>query len=181
MLHRVFIAINLLESTRKELASYQEKWPELPARWTAPENLHITLVFYGSASDKELEEIKEETKEICRNYKPFTLKLSNIVYGPNKLQPRMVWAEGETTKELLELQQELATKLNRLEKRPFSLHITIARFSQWEFQRIDPEERPEINEEINIDILVNSIEIMESQLKRGGAEYTHLTTIPLSR
>jgi len=158
MLHRVFIAINLPESTREELASYQEKWPELSARWTKPENLHITLDFIGNVSDEELEEIKEETKEIYRNYKPFTLKLSKIVYGPSEKMPRMIWAIGDNGE-----------------------HVTLARLREWEFQRINPEERPKINEEINIEIPVNSIEIMESKLKRGGAEYTALESVPLSR
>jgi 2'-5' RNA ligase len=39
MRHRVFIAINLPENVKNKLSSYQEKWPELPIRWTKKENL----------------------------------------------------------------------------------------------------------------------------------------------
>ncbi len=180
MIHRIFLAINLPESAKNKLYSFKEKYPELPARWAPPENLHITLVFYGNASDAELEDIKDKTKEISKNFKPFALKLSKIVYGPDEKNPRMIWAAGETTKELLVLQQELANSLNRAEKRAFSLHITLARFSEWEFKRIEPEERPEINEEISIEVPVNSIEIMESKLKRGGAEYSVVESYPLT-
>jgi len=44
-LHRIFIAINLPANLKKELSMAQNRWPELPARWTKPENLHITLLF----------------------------------------------------------------------------------------------------------------------------------------
>jgi 2'-5' RNA ligase len=45
---------------------------------------------------------------------------------------------------------------------------------------MEPEERPEIDEEVNFSFEVKSIEIMESHLKRGGAEYTVLESLPLS-
>ncbi|PIX88575.1 MAG: hypothetical protein COZ30_00470, partial [Candidatus Nealsonbacteria bacterium CG_4_10_14_3_um_filter_36_16] len=57
-------------------------------------------------------------------------------------------------------------------------HITLGRIKQWEFRQIEPEERPEVNEEINLTFEVNSIEVMESELKRGGSEYTILESFP---
>jgi len=55
----------------------------------------------------------------------------------------------------------------------------LARIRTWEFREIEPEEEPEVNEEINLTFEVNSIEVMESQLKRGGAEYTVLESCQL--
>jgi 2'-5' RNA ligase len=37
---------------------------------------------------------------------------------------------------------------------------------------IEPEERPEINESIDLAFTVESIEVMESVLKRGGPQYS---------
>ncbi len=74
----------------------------------------------------------------------------------------MIWVVGEKIEEL-----------------NFSPHITLGRIRTWEFRRIEPEERPEVNEEINLNFEVNSIEVMESTLKRGGAEYTILESCPL--
>ncbi|MBI2642260.1 MAG: RNA 2',3'-cyclic phosphodiesterase [Candidatus Wildermuthbacteria bacterium] len=179
MMHRIFLAINLQKSVKEQLLAYQEKWPELPARWTKLENLHLTLVFYGNATDQELEEIKQKTKEVAKKHKPFSLKLSKIVYGPSVSQARMIWVVGNTTQELASLQQELAVTLERMEEREFSLHLTLARFNEWEFKKIDPEERPEVNEDISFEIPVNSVEIMGSKLKRGGAEYSILQSFAL--
>jgi len=67
-----------------------------------------------------------------------------------------------------------------LESRPYTPHLTLGRIKTWEFRKIEPEERPKIDEDINLSFEVNSIEIMESQLKRGGPKYTILENFPLS-
>jgi len=188
MRHRIFIAINFPEDIKKELSSFQKKWPELPIRWTKPENLHITLAFLGYISDEELVEILRITKEVAQRHRPFSINLTKICYGPPKKPPRMVWVEGEKSKDLANLQIDLEKSLTSSEdikfspeERSFTLHITLGRIKQWEFRQIEPEERPDVEENISLSFEVNSIEVMESQLKRGGAEYTILESIPLSK
>jgi len=90
----------------------------------------------------------------------------------------MIWVEGEKSKDLANLQIDLEKSLISSgkikfepEERSFTSHITLGRIKQWEFKQIEPEERPEVNEDINLSFEVNSIEVMESELKRGGAEY----------
>ena len=168
MKHRIFIAINLPENIKNILSSYRDKWPDLPVRWTKKENLHITLEFLGYLIDEELIELFQKTKELALKNESFSIRLNKICYGPPNKKPsevrtpRMVWATGEKTKE-------------------FNLlpHITLGRLKTWEWRRIEPEERPEVNEEIDLTFEVNSIEIMESVLKRTGPEYIILESCPL--
>jgi len=210
-MHRVFIAINLPEEIKKELSSFQEKWPELPCRWTKKENLHITLAFLGYLSDEELLEVLKIIKEVAIRNSSFSINLKKICYGPPKKipprppkfpeivteekeweqkfgRPRMVWVEGEKSEELGKLQKDLENSLlaSSIRKglpkpvaRPYTPHITFGRIRAWEFRQIEPEERPQVEEEISLSFEVNSIEVMESQLKRGGAEYTVLETCSL--
>lgn len=180
MLHRIFLAINLPKTVKTELLGYKERWSDLPARWTKPQNLHVTLVFLGNTSEKELEDVKNIAREVAKKHKPFSFSLAEIVYGPTEKQPRMIWAKGETSKELLALQKDLVNALGHQEEHPFSLHITLARLNEWEFQRIEQEERPIIYEEISFRVPASSIEIMESKLKRTGAQYSVIESIPLS-
>ena len=180
MLRRIFLAINLPNKVKTELLRYKERWPALPARWTTPENLHITLMFLGNTSDKELKEIQKNAGGIATRHKAFSFSLSQIVYEPQKKQPRMICAKGTMSKELMSLQKDLARALGYQEEHPFSLHITLARLNEWEFRRIEPEERPIIDEEISLTIPVSSFEIMESTLKRGGAKYSVIESIALS-
>jgi 2'-5' RNA ligase len=187
MRHRIFIAINLPDDIKKKLVDYQSKWPELPIRWTKKENLHITLVFLGYLNDEELLEVCNITKEAASRNQSFSVNLNKIYYGPpKKMPPRMVWVEGEKSQKFTSLRNDLEKSLMTSEethfspeKRAFSPHITLGRIKAWEFRQIEPEERPEISEEISLVFPVNSVEVMESELKRGGSEYTILESYPL--
>lgn len=188
MKHRIFIAINLPEKLKNELKLFQEKWSEFPARWVKPENLHITLIFLGYLSNSEILEALKISREVALRHQPFLINLKKIIYVPLKKPARMIWVEGEKSKELGNLQKDLETSLLNssirkleTENRPYTPHITLARIKQWQFRQIEPEERPEINEDIDLSFEVKSIEMMESHLKRSGPEYTILETIPLSK
>jgi len=178
--HRVFIAINLPEEIRRELVKYYDKWPELPAKWTSKDNLHITLEFLGDLTDIEIADVCKVVSEISQRHTSFPLVLNKILYGPpKKMPPRMVWAEGEKSDELADLkadlQELLLEKISfKPEERSFSPHITLARISEWEFKKFDIDERPEVNEDIDLTFTAESIEVMESELKRGGPVYTIL-------
>lgn len=178
---RIFIAINLPEDVKRKLAEYQAKWPELPVRWTKPKNIHITLDFIGYVTDEELLEVCKTTKQVASRNACFDINLIKICYGPtDKKPPRMIWAVGEKSEEFTSLKNDLDKSLATSENREFSPHITLGRIRKWEWQRIEPEERPEVNEDISLSFSVDSIEIMESVLKRGGAEYTILESFNLS-
>jgi len=183
MRHRLFIAINLPENIKNKLRDFQSKWSELPAKWTKKQNLHITLVFLGYVKDEEIPEILKIIEEIGDKHSSFSINLNKICYGPPKKTPRMVWAVGESSKELGKLKKDLENSLSNVsleeKTRPHSPHITLSRIRQWEFRQIELDERPNIEENINLSFDVNSIEIMESQLKRTGAEYSVLQSFPL--
>ena len=188
MPHRIFIAINFPEEIKRQLEKFQSQWPELPIRWTKPENLHITLIFLGYLSDEELLEICKIVKEVASRHKSFSINLNKVCYGPpKKMPPRMVWVEGEKSKELANLQIDLEKSLTSSEsvkfepeERSFTSHINLGRIKTWEFRKIEPEERPEVNENISLSFDVSSIEVMESELKRVGPEYTVLESAPLA-
>lgn len=195
---RVFLAINLPENIKKKLSDTEIKYSGLPAKWTKKDNLHITLVFLGFVRDEEIREICAKAETVAKKNASFGIKMSSIGYGPtDKKPPRMVWATGEKSEALAELQAGLEEVFfgptlkvnNKIEKyiknikkpepKAFSPHITLARLQQGRFNQLEPEEVPEINEKINFSFSVDSIEIMESELKKGGPQYTILESIEL--
>ena len=107
MLHRIFLAINIPESLKEEMLAVQNTLPEIPCAWTSKENLHFTLVFLGNTSDKELEEVLLLAKEVGKQHKKFSITLSRIQYGSSRNVPRMIWAVGDSAKELVSLQKRL--------------------------------------------------------------------------
>ncbi len=87
--HRIFIAINLPGDVKKFLAGFQKKWPDLPAKWTPEENLHITLLFLGDLTDVELGQVCLDAKEVASRHRAFNITLQKIAYGPEgKVPPR---------------------------------------------------------------------------------------------
>ena len=187
MLHRTFLSIQIPESTKKTLLSYQEQWSDLPAKWTGAENLHLTLIFLGNTSDQELLEVITAIQRAVSKHQAFSLNLSSIVFGPLAAKPKMVWALIDESKELQSLHKDLEREFLETEKiaftpenRAFSPHLTLARLHQTEIAQMQQEEIPEVNEQISLAIPVESIEIVESELKRTGPVYTTLQSIPLS-
>lgn len=187
MRQRVFIAINLPDQIKGQLISYHLKWPELPVRWTKKNNLHITLVFLGYVREEEILGLLNDVKGAVSKHQSFVIKLKRIYYGPDEKSPRMIWVEGEESEELGRLEKDLKGALAGLppesgkkeERKIYIPHITLGRLKQWEFRRIEPEERPQINENIDLGFEVNSVDVMESHLKRGGPEYTILESVLL--
>ncbi|MEA3293091.1 MAG: RNA 2',3'-cyclic phosphodiesterase [Patescibacteria group bacterium] len=199
MIHRTFIAINLPEKIKQKLSSFQkdidEKFDWLGQEisvnkiinWTKKDNLHITLAFLGNITDNEILDISKSVKNISFKNKQFFINLNKICYGPiGKIPPRMVWVKGEESKSLSFLKNCLEKKLfnaktlkNYSTNNLFSPHITLGRIMAWNWKRIDIEERPEIEEDISLKFEINSIEVMESQLSRGGPKYTILESVPL--
>lgn len=184
MSHRVFLAINLPEGIKKELQRAQkeinEMFPEELSqglfKWVPKDNLHLTLQFIGYIREQELQGICQTVKQVAASSKPFSLRLQRVCYGPpRKMPPRLIWVELEQSKELM----QLVEKLGAVEKRPFSPHVTLARIRTWQWKQIEPEERPEIEQELDLSFEVKSIEVMESKLKRSGPEYTALFSSPL--
>ncbi len=185
MVKRVFIAINLPQETKQKLSAIQRKWPTLPCRWVGSENLHLTLAFLGNLNEKEISKVIGVAQEAGKNIQPFSFSLSKVCCGPGKKMPsRLVWIEGEKSKELAGLKKDLdgllAEKISyKPDKRDFLSHITLARIKTFNWKRLEPEQRPEIDLEVSFEIPVNSIEIMESQLKRTGAEYLVIESVNL--
>ena len=186
--HRIFIAINLPEDVKKQLLEYKNKWPELPARWVSKDNLHLTLAFLGNTSNQELAEVCKLIQIVGGRHQPFSLEFTKIVYGPDQRRPSMIWATGEKSSELTVLQKGVETALAesseihyRSEKRPYTSHLTLARLKTFELQRMETEELPNVNEEISLSFKVTSIEVMESTLRRSGAQYTILQSFMLKQ
>ena len=193
--HRIFIAVNFPKDIKKVLERYQEKWAELPAKWTPVDNLHITLLFLGDVTDEELGDVCVIAKEVAARHNSLDIQLNKVAYGPDDPPspeasvgqgkiPRMVWASGEKSKELSVLRNDLENAL--LEKvrfvpdnRGLTPHVTLARIAAFAWRQIEPEERPEIYDNIDLLFTAESIEVMESELKKGGPQYTIIESCSL--
>ncbi len=188
---RIFVAVNLPQEVKNELWGLQERIkeefknlggvdPQKIIRFTLPENLHLTLLFLGYISPEQTEALKRILKETAAKYPSFYLTLKNTRYAPPGMKiPRMIWAEIEKNNELIFLHNNLkkavmGTREFRYfqpEKRAFAPHLTLARLRLFGLKSIATDELPDVEQELDLSFKVQSVEIMQSTLKRTGAEY----------
>ena len=131
---RLFVALDLPEDVRGELAEWQHRELTDPAlRPVPPENLHITLVFLGWQAEKDFERIADAALGDGEPppQAPEVELLADPVGRPRGKRPRLYAIEGRSPG-VEKLQSQVSDRLERArlhepEKRPFWTHLTVAR------------------------------------------------------
>lgn len=169
---RIFIALAVSPKTQSLILDWQKKHKKLvgsQVRWLACKNLHITLIPPWYQEENKITAIKVLMEKIKKDSKPFNIEFQRIQYGPDPKRPRLIWAEGDTPKEMITLKRCLEKLLKREpEKRQTLLHMTIARFQPKAFSSFPIKE---LMETINWKAKIRSVSLMESQLSSQGADY----------
>ncbi|MFA5360468.1 MAG: RNA 2',3'-cyclic phosphodiesterase [Candidatus Paceibacterota bacterium] len=183
MKHRIFIASPLPDNVKNVLLDYQQEKLSNPCFRKVPlEALHLTLVFIGYVSDDDLLKIIKASKNAISSFSPVKVQLNRIGGGPNPHSPRLIWAEGKASEKLNKLHKTLEQELInqginfKTENRLFKPHITLARIKQ--DNNLDLPPFSEIETKINESFIIDSISVIESELKRQGPKYTNLATHP---
>ena len=187
MKKRIFIAANLPEKIKKKLILWQGKYDFLPVRWTKENSLRLTLVFIGYADDDQVVAAARAMRKTAQNGAPFNIKFKKIIYGPPEKSakiPRMIWLSGEPNQQLADLKHNLEDSLlsvnsgfNKPETKKFIPHITLARTKMERWR--DLENPPLIDEIFEAEAPVESIELVQSNLARDGAQYAVLESAEL--
>ncbi len=171
---RVFVGIQLSKELQEKIGEWQEKYkniyPPEGIRWTDKKNLHVTLL--PPWEEKNVEELIKKLQEKPLPLSSFTLVFTTILFMPPR-KSKYIWARGETPESLLKLRDNIAKLVGReVEKRPFTVHATIARLNK------DAQVTPVIDE-IDSHMLVDSFALFQSQRLSVGADYKVLATFPL--
>ena len=126
---RLFVAIGLPPHIRAGLVGIQAGVPG--ARWTAEQNLHLTLRFFGEADRGQAEDLADELQRV--DQPSFEIELDGAGQFSRGAGIKMLWMGLKPLAPL----QALHTKIERAarrsgfpaERRSFKPHITLARFS----------------------------------------------------
>lgn len=181
MKKRLFIAFTIPEDIKKDLLSCQEdkKIKRFNLRWQRLKNLHITLLFLGWQDEKKINDILFAIQKSFLEFKPSLIEIVSISLGPKKENQRLVWAQGKQNLELENLRKMLIKNLKEQnvffqeEKRPFQIHITLARAKGRELLGID------FQKEVFFTFLPKELVLFESILKKEGVEYRIIKTFNL--
>ncbi|MGD0387585.1 MAG: RNA 2',3'-cyclic phosphodiesterase [Tepidisphaeraceae bacterium] len=129
---RLFIAIELPDDVRRHLQKMQDLLqPILKAKWTRPEQLHLTLKFLGEADDSKLPEIIGQLRAINIS-DPIRLATAGVLclppHGPIRIVAAALADEGGNCAKLqAEIDQVCYVAGFPLEGRRWTPHVTLAR------------------------------------------------------
>jgi 2'-5' RNA ligase len=125
---RLFVAIDLPESVTDALERLCTGVPG--ARWTDPQQYHLTLRFVGEVDGLVARDLDAGLAEI--SFEPFTLHLDGFGHFPPRGAPKVLWS-GISPREPVDALRRAVDRAVLAagvepERRKFSPHVTVARF-----------------------------------------------------
>jgi RNA 2',3'-cyclic 3'-phosphodiesterase len=152
-------------------------------KWVEPENMHLTLKFFGETDEIKLPAISLALQTAASLSKPFTLKITNTGIFGSHYDPKVIWFGIEKNHEMDMLAKNIFSELSKSGWQPdrqnFVPHLTIGRIKEIKdkplFQQIISKYNTlEIQEENVVEIV-----LYESILRREGPVYNTIFSYKL--
>lgn len=183
---RLFIAFDTPPTVRPALAAMRDelKLSHAEVKWEPDAKFHCTIKFLGDTPEHLVPELIARTENASAATRPFSVRYRNVGCFPSLRDPRVVWIGIENLEgELLELSKQLESALIPLgfqtERKAFHPHVTLGRVKG----RKNLNELLTMLETVTFEsqpVTIPSIEIVKSELKTGGSEYSIVRSILFS-
>ena len=177
---RLFTALDLPEAIRDRFAELQT--PEaLSARWTSPDQFHVTVRFIGNATTEEARRYETALSQIDAD------SVECVPYGldalPSRRDPSVLIVGLERTDDLLRVYRTVSEALEREgvdpEDRSYRPHVTLARLGDVSASAVhtflDNHDAPLPA------FSVDTLHLYESTLTSAGANHERRASFPLAR
>jgi 2'-5' RNA ligase len=182
---RLFIAISVPEEIRMEIGRTQDELrrmvPADCARWTKPDQFHLTLRFLGDVPVESVTALKEAVNAVCGGDPALRLRAQGVGFFPNARSPRVVWAgvnDGEGR--LVDLQRRIEGAVRQFAEEAgterFAGHVTLGRFrhlKQHEIEKLAAQALT-VKDRVFGEWTAEGVEIYRSELAPTGARHTCL-------
>lgn len=117
------------EKLEKTITELQQALPY--KTWVHPQDLHITLAFLGNAAAQQIDASNQLIDAVITRQSEFELAIDHLGIFGRKDSPRIFWAGLEESNSIKEVRDDVFSACLsagfKLETRPFSPHITLAR------------------------------------------------------
>ncbi|NQT78556.1 MAG: RNA 2',3'-cyclic phosphodiesterase [Bacteroidetes bacterium] len=182
---RLFAAIKI-HPTKVFTAQYlslKKSLADEKIRWVNPDNIHITLKFFGETAEHHISNIADALRAAADTVPAFTLDLKNTGIFGSSYNPRVIWFGIDAGNELQLLSENVFLELEKIgiehDRQNFVPHLTIARIKYLKdkkhFQQIiDQHKEGFIQKEE-----VNEFHLFESILRPQGPLYNVIKSFPL--
>jgi len=163
-----------LNSVLQELSANNTEF-----RWVLPQNIHITLHFFGERKIEEVEFIHRIHKEKISQFTSFISRITHADAFPNTRKPRVIFFNLEDEGYLKKIYQEISGALREqkvdFDDKPFVSHLTLGRLAR----KYGNCKMPSI-EPLNELLEIKQVNLYQSVLNPAGAVYTVLREYPLA-
>lgn len=185
---RSFLAVDLDAGVKAEINSFIDRLRRVQesVKWVSPENVHVTLYFFGEIDDYTFQALEGIVQEAVSGLNSFSITIDGLSAFPSSVRPRVIWLgvrdESSNLKKIFSSvnEQIIARRLDvEREKRDYTPHITIG--------RLRSHAAPGLIEELNRNrgisfgnVNVSEVVIFKSTLMRTGPIYEPLRVFSLS-
>ena len=179
-LWRVFCATEISEEVRTRLANHiqilRQTVPNANASWSRPENIHLTLKFFGDVDRGQTEKLSVVAARVVKEFTPFEISVGETGTFPKQAQPRVLWVGVEDPSgNLASLQKQLENECAKegfpKEGRAFRPHLTLARIRSPQGSRTLGEIHTKIGFAAT-EVVASELLLMRSELSSEGSQYT---------
>ncbi len=174
---RLFVAvkINPEKALLEAMQDFRDELCNEKIKWVNPENIHITLKFFGQTPVKELPIIKSALFEASHEASSFSITVKSCGTFGSPRFPRVIWLGLESNDGLKSLYESINSKLSREgylpEGRGFSPHLTIGRVKHIkDLYSIDALVSKYVGEELMKQRILE-FQLFESIQQREGPKY----------
>lgn len=181
MKRRLFLALPLNQRFFTSLVHYADVHRRIPyLRWTAQDNLHVTVLFLGMVEEYLIPALTETLGDAFADMPSFELAFETVTYAPRHRPANMVWAQFKPhpgfdilTTQARHAAEPLVRPPERFHRARIP-HCTLARFAGKVPQRPLPRlGRAGLEGEA---MPVDQVVLFESRLRAAGPQYRPVET-----
>lgn len=177
-MRRIFAAIHISPGPRllDLFSGAQAFFRYEKIRWVNPQQLHLTLKFFGETPEPAIEEIRSGLRLVTGQHEPLSFILRGVGIFGSRYQPRVIWAGTHDDAMLRNLAEEVLDTMAVVgfprDRLPFVPHLTLGRISNvGNKKRLSDWVSENEDRELQM-VSVSEVILYESILKTTGAVYS---------
>jgi RNA 2',3'-cyclic 3'-phosphodiesterase len=160
--------IYLEESLMNEMAFHR-------ITWVSPENIHITLKFFGETRESDIPEISNILAAAATGFHSFSVELSGLGVFGSRYDPRVIWIGMHGAEPLSLLAKRIADGLKTIGMEPdrqnFVPHLTLGRIKKVTDLKLFQKTMEKYRDIKLYDCKIDKLILFESKLRKEGPEY----------
>ncbi len=181
---RAFLAVDVHENLTKKIIKVQNEFNELDVKikFVEPENMHLTLKFFGDINKFKIDQINQIVARELRNADKFTLNLKSIGAFPSINKPKVLWIGTDKNRSFTNIQRLCDNGFQKIgfsKEKKYNPHLTFGRVKNSKNNEQLINKLKQLNNITIGEMLVDEVTLKSSELTPSGPVYTNLKTFKL--